>query len=164
MATERSFRGARTGALVYPQTRRTDRGRDPFGVPVADPYRWLENDVRNDPEVKSWVDAQNAVTDSLPETLPGREAFEKRMTQLYDYERFGVPRKKGGHYFYMRNSGLQNQSVLFVRDGLDGAARQLIDPNAWSADGATALAEWTPTKTASCSLIRSRTAAPIGAR
>jgi prolyl oligopeptidase len=96
--------------------------------------------------VKSWVDAQNAVTNSFLSTLPGREALEKRMTQLYDYERFGVPRKKGGHYFYMRNSGLQNQSVLFVRDGLDGAPRQLIDPNNWSADGATALAEWTPSE------------------
>jgi prolyl oligopeptidase len=117
-----------------------------FGVPVADPYRWLENDVRNDNEVKAWVDAQNSVTNSFLEKLPGREAFEKRMTELYDYERFGVPEKKSGHYFYTHNSGLQNQSVLFVRDGLNGAARQLIDPNGWSADGATALAEWTPSE------------------
>lgn len=133
-------------AIAYPQTRRTDTVDTQFGVPVADPYRWLENDVRNDNEVKTWVDAQNAATNSLLTTLPGRQALEKRMTELYNYERFGVPEKKGGHYFYTRNSGLQNQSVLFVRDGLDGAARQLIDPNGWSADGATALAEWTPSE------------------
>jgi len=133
-------------ALVYPQVRRTDVVETQFGVPVADPYRWLENDVRNDAGVKSWVDAQNAVTGSFLGKLPGRDAFEKRMTELYDYERFGVPQKKGGHYFYTHNSGLQNQSVLFVRDGLNGTARQLIDPNDWSADGATALAEWTPSE------------------
>ena len=88
------------------------------------------------------------------------------MTELYDYERFGVPEKKGGRYFYTRNDGLQNQSVLFVRDGRRRRGpRQLIDPNGWSADGATALAEWRPERgrQASCS-IRSRTAAPTGAR
>ena len=68
------------------------------------------------------------------------------MTALYDYERFGVPEKKGAHYFYTHNSGLQNQSVLFVRDGAKGEPRQLIDPNGWSKDGATALAEWTPSE------------------
>ena len=68
------------------------------------------------------------------------------MTELYDYERFGLPVKKGGLYFYTHNSGLQNQSVLFVRQGVQGEARQLIDPNGWSADGATALAEWNPSE------------------
>nr|WP_246104846.1 prolyl oligopeptidase family serine peptidase [Sphingomonas xanthus] len=115
-----------------------------FGENVADPYRWLENDVRNDPEVRAWVTAQNAVTDAFLESLPLRDKFKARMTELYDYERFGIPREKGGRYFYSRNDGLQNQSVLYVRSSADGEGRVLIDPNGWSADGATALAEWSP--------------------
>ena len=83
-------------ALAYPQTRRTDQVDPQFGVQVADPYRWLENDVREDAEVKSWVDAQNNVTNAFLTTLPGRDALEARIKQLYDYERFGVPTKKGG--------------------------------------------------------------------
>lgn len=133
-------------ALAYPPTRRGDTVDTKFGVTVADPYRWLENDVRTDLEVRSWVTAQNRVTDAFLATLPSREAFRKRITELYDYERFGVPEKKGGDYFYTRNDGLQNQSVLYVRDRLDGEGRLLIDPNAWSQDGATALGEWVPSE------------------
>ncbi|RIX32136.1 S9 family peptidase [Sphingomonas edaphi] len=143
-ALEAAAATQKEGSIAYPLTRRTYLVDPQFGVQVADPYRWLENDVRNDPEVRSWVTAQNEVTDKFLETLPLRETFKARMTQLYDYERFGIPRKKGGHYFYTRNDGLQNQSVLYVRDKVDGEGRVLIDPNGWSADGATALAEWTP--------------------
>ena len=132
--------------IAYPQTRTVDVVEDHFGVKVADPYRWLENDVRNDPEVANWVAEENKVTDGFLQTLPLRDWFKQRMTALYDYERFGLPVKKGGRYFYTHNSGLQNQSVLFFRDGLNGEARQLIDPNTWSKDGATALAEWTPSE------------------
>lgn len=132
--------------LTYPATRRGDVVEAQFGVAVADPYRWLENDVREDAEVAQWVAAQNAVTDAYLSKLPGRAAFKARMTELYDYERIGTPTKKGGRYFYSRNDGLQNQSVLYVRDSLDGAGRVLIDPNGWSADGATALAEWVPSE------------------
>src|SRR5689334_12120659 len=132
--------------FAYPDTRRVDVVEDHFGVQVADPYRWLEDDVRNDPAVASWVAAENQVTDKFLATLPLRGWFKERMTALYDYERFGIPVKKGAHYFYTHNSGLQNQGVLFVRDGAEGEARQLIDPNGWSADGATALAEWTPSE------------------
>jgi hypothetical protein len=114
-------------ALAYPPTRRADLVETQFGAQVADPYRWLENDVRNDAEVKAWVDAQNVVTNQFFTTLPGREALEKRITELYDYERFGVPTKKGGRYFYAHNSGLQNQSVLFVRDSLDGEGRGRLE-------------------------------------
>ena len=130
--------------ITYPQTHRVDVVDTQFGVPVADPYRWLENDVRNDPQVEAWVTAENHVTDAFLAKLPLRDWFKQRVTALYDYERFGLPVKKGTHYFYTHNSGLQNQSVLFVRNGLSGEPRQLIDPNSWSADGATALAEWTP--------------------
>ena len=132
--------------LTYPATKRVDLVENQFGTPVADPYRWLENDVRNDSEVASWVAAQNNVTNSFLQTLPGRQALEKRMTELYDYERFGTPQKKGGRYFYAHNSGLQNQAVLFVRDSLNGEGRVLIDPNPWAKDGATALAEWVPSE------------------
>ena len=146
MAAQGADAAAAQSGLTYPQTRRADLVETQFGAQVADPYRWLENDVRNDAEVKAWVDAQNVVTNQFLGTLPGREALEQRITQLYDYERFGVPTKKGGRYFYAHNSGLQNQSVLYVRDSLDGQGRVLIDPNGWSADGATALADWAPSE------------------
>ncbi len=130
--------------LSYPDTRRVDQVDEQFGVKVADPYRWLENDVRKDPEVAAWVAAENEVTDAYLATLPGRDIFKDRLTRLIDYERFGVPVKKGGHYFYSRNAGLQNQSPIYVRDQVDGPGRLLIDPNTLSKDGATALGEWVP--------------------
>lgn len=132
--------------LTYPQTTRGDVVEEQFGERIADPYRWLENDVREDAQVRAWVTAQNEVTNTYLATLPGRAAFRARMTQMYDYERFGLPEEAGGHYFYTRNDGLQNQSVLYVRDGLNGTPRVLIDPNGWSQDGATALAEWAPSE------------------
>src|SRR5437868_165150 len=136
--------GATAAAIAYPQTKRTDLVETQFGVHVADPYRWLENDVRTDADVRQWVDAQNGVTNAFLAKLPGRQALKARLTQLFDYERFAAPEKKGGRYFYTHNSGLQNQGVLFVRDQVGGEGRVLIDPNPWSKDGATALAEWEP--------------------
>lgn len=133
-------------ALRYPDTTREDVTDTLFGSQVADPYRWLENDVREDARVREWVTAQNQVTDSYLATLPTRAAFKARMTQIFDYERFGLPEKRGQRYFYTRNDGLQNQSVLYVRDGTGGTPRVLIDPNTWSQDGATALAEWVPSE------------------
>ncbi len=131
-----------TVPLNYPETRRVSVVDEQFGVKVADPYRWLENDVREDKEVASWVAAQNQVTDAYLATLPGRDVFKSRLTTLFDYERFGIPVHKGDRYFYSHNSGLQNQAVLYVREQLNGQGRVLIDPNTWSADGATALGEW----------------------
>jgi prolyl oligopeptidase len=128
----------------YPHTRALDLSEEQFGEKISDPYRWLENDVRGDPEVRKWVTEQNDVTNSYLKSLPGREIFAARIKQLYNFERFGVPRKAGKRYFYTRNDGLQNQSVLWVRDGLNGTPRMLIDPNVWAKDGATALAEWMP--------------------
>ncbi len=125
--------------LNYPRTERGDTVDEQFGIKVADPYRWLEADVRGDEKVRAWVTAQNGLTDAYLATLPGRQIFKDRMKALYNYERFGLPSKKGGKYFYSRNTGLQNQSVLYVRDGLNGTPRVLIDPNAWAKDGATAL-------------------------
>jgi len=131
---------------VYPKTRRGDVVEQHFGERIVDPYRWLENDVRSDREVADWVERQDAVTRSYLDRLPGREAFAASIRRLIDYERFGIPRKAGGRYFYTRNSGLQNQSALYVRDKLHGAARLLLDPNAWSGDGATALDQWEPSR------------------
>ncbi|MBU1606952.1 MAG: prolyl oligopeptidase family serine peptidase, partial [Alphaproteobacteria bacterium] len=130
----------------YPATRATDTSETLFGETIADPYRWLENDVRTDPQVAQWVEAQNTVTDAYLETLPGTAWFKKRLAELIDYERFGIPNKAGDRYFYSYNSGLMNQAQYFVRDGWDGEARLLLDPNQWSADNATALADTAPSK------------------
>ncbi len=132
--------------LDYPKTRKTNLVDEQFGVKVADPYRWLEDDVRVNLEVADWVKAQNAVTENYLDTLPGKEVLAARMKKLFDYERFGLPEKAGGHYFFTKNNGLQNQSVLYVRKGLSGKDRVLIDPNAWAKDGATALDSWVPSK------------------
>ncbi|HYN45683.1 MAG TPA: prolyl oligopeptidase family serine peptidase, partial [Allosphingosinicella sp.] len=132
--------------LAYPETARGDVVEEQFGERVADPYRWLENDVRQDPQVRAWVTAQNELSSRFLAALPGRAEIRARMTQLYNYERFGIPERAGTRYFYTRNDGLQNQSVLYVREGLAGAPRILIDPNSWARDGATALAEWHPSE------------------
>jgi len=133
-------------ALRYPITERLPLVETQFGERVADPYRWLENDVREDPRVAQWVDAQNRVTRGYLDQLPRRDWFEKRIAELIDYERIGIPRKAGRSYFYERNSGLQNQAQLFVRKGLAGKPRLLIDPNSWSGDGADALSAWEPSE------------------
>jgi len=130
----------------YPATRATDTSETLFGEAIADPYRWLENDVRTDPQVAQWVEAQNTVTGAYLETLPGTAWFKERLAELIDYERFGIPNKAGDRYFYSYNSGLMNQAQYFVRDGWDGEARLLLDPNQWSADNATALADTAPSK------------------
>jgi prolyl oligopeptidase len=130
--------------LTYPETRQDDVVETRFGEAIADPYRWLENDVRSDAEVADWVDRQNATSHAYLAGLPQRSWFAARIRALMDYERFGLPQKAGSRYFYTRNSGLQNQPQLLVRNGLTGKPRLLLDPNTWTSDGATALAEWVP--------------------
>jgi|TARA_R110002126_G_scaffold152831_7_gene300037 prolyl oligopeptidase len=130
--------------LTYPEARTVDVVEEQFGEYIADPYRWLENDVREDPEVAEWVKAENAVTDAYLEKLPGRKVLADSMTELFDFDDLGNPDEAGGKYFYERKSGGQNQAVLYVRDGADGEERMLIDPATWSKDGATALAGWKP--------------------
>ena len=125
--------------LPYPETKQVKQVDDYHGTEVADPYRWLEDDVRESDEVAAWVEAQNKVTFGFLESIPERKAIEKRLTELWDFEKFGSFFKKGGRYYYFYNSGLQNQSVLYVMDSLDGEARVLIDPNTWSDDGTVAL-------------------------
>ncbi|WP_419722896.1 prolyl oligopeptidase family serine peptidase [Sphingobium aquiterrae] len=130
--------------LNYPATRRDDLIEDHFGIKVSDPFRWLEGDARGDPAVRDWVNRQNALTTDYLKTLPGRAILHGRMARFYNYGRYSTPKKAGGRYFFTYNSGLQNQSPLFVRDGLSGARRLLIDPNGFSKDAAMALAEWAP--------------------
>ncbi|MBK9587196.1 MAG: S9 family peptidase [Sphingomonadales bacterium] len=128
----------------YPHTRASELVEDHFGEMVADPFRWLENDVRTNQEVRDWVNRENALSSGYLSALPGRTILAERMKQIIGFERYGTPRKAGRFYFYLRNDGLQNQSVLYVREGLDGRPRSLVDPNGWARDGATALAEWMP--------------------
>ncbi len=135
--------------LAYPTTRgretvETFRSARDGEVVIADPFRWLENDVRESDEVAAWVGAQNEVTFGYLEKLPGREAIAERLTELFDYERFSLPTERGGHYFYYRNDGLQDQAVYWVQDDLDAEPRVLLDPNTWSDDGTVALAGAVP--------------------
>ncbi len=132
--------------ISYPKTNTVAVVDEQFGIKVADPYRWLEDDVRVAPAVADWVGQQNAVTDAYLKTLPGKDVLAARMKKLYDYERFGLPEKAGKRYFFTKNDGLQNQSVLYARSGLNGKDRVLIDPNTWAKDGATALDAWVPSK------------------
>ena len=110
------------------------------GVKVPDPYRWLEDDVRTSKEVADWVKAQNEVTFKYLKDIPERPLIEKRLTQLWNYEKYGSPFKRGGSYYYFKNDGLQNQYVLYRLESLDAQPQVLIDPNTWSKDGTVALA------------------------
>ena len=130
----------RDGKIAYPETTTVDHVDDYHGNEVADPFRWLEDDVRESDAVKGWVDAQNEVTFAYLATIPERELIVKRMRELWDYERFSLPRKAGGRYFYGYNNGLQNQNVIYTQESLDADAELLIDPNTWSDDGTIALA------------------------
>jgi prolyl oligopeptidase len=122
----------------YPDARRDESVVDDYhGTRVADPYRWLEDP--DSPETRAWVEAENKVTFGYLESIPQREKLKKRMTELWDYEKFGIPHREGSRYFWSRNSGLQNQSVYYVADGLDATPRVLLDPNTLSKDGTVAL-------------------------
>ncbi|WP_022683287.1 prolyl oligopeptidase family serine peptidase [Sphingobium bisphenolivorans] len=135
---------AKASGLRYPGAKRLDLVEDHFGVKVADPYRWLEGDLRTDPAVQAWVGQENALTRRVIDALPGRAILKQRMQALFAHGRYTLPRKAAGRYFYGYNSGLQNQTPLFVREGLAGPQRLLIDPNQWAKDGSAALAEWAP--------------------
>jgi prolyl oligopeptidase len=128
--------------LRYPAARKSDQVDLYHGVAVRDPYRWLEN--TNSPETRAWIEAQNALTQEYLRAVPQRTAIHDRLTELWNYPRHGVPQKEGGRYFYTENSGLQNQSVLYVQDNPRSPARVLLDPNVLSADGTVSLAWWEP--------------------
>ena len=137
--------GPATGAVAaappfaYPPTEAVDHVDVLHGVEVPDPYRWLEEDVRESARVAAWVEAQNRVTSAYLDTLPSRPRILARLSELYDHERYDLPDKEGGRYFFERNDGLQNQDVVYVQDTLQGQPAVLVDPNTWSADGTVAL-------------------------
>jgi prolyl oligopeptidase len=124
-------------AISYPPARKADVVDDYHGTKVPDPYRWLE-DV-DSPETRAWVEAENRVTFGYLEQIPERERIRRRLTELWNYPKYGAPFKKGGRYFFFKNSGLQNQSVLYTQRSLTAAPEVLLDPNTLSADGTVAL-------------------------
>jgi len=127
---------------AYPRARKADTVDDYHGTRVADPYRWLEDP--DSAETRAWVEAENKVTFAFLESIPARAKLKERLTRLWDYERFGVPQKEGARYFFTRNTGLQNQSVIYSSESLDGEPKPLLDPNALSADGTVALSGQVP--------------------
>jgi len=131
-------------ALIYPVTDKVDHVDTYHGTDVADPFRWLEDDVRESEAVASWVDAENKVTFAYLDTIAERPAIHSRMKELWDYERFSLPVKEGGRYFYSYNNGLQNQDVIYTLTELGAEPDLLIDPNTWSEDGTVALASYFP--------------------
>ncbi|MBV9211232.1 MAG: S9 family peptidase, partial [Acidobacteria bacterium] len=123
--------------LIYPQAKRVDQVDDYFGTKVADPYRWLED--ADSAETRAWVEAQNQVTFGYLNQIPERAQIKERLTKLWNYEKYGTPWKEGGRYFFSKNDGLQNQSVVYTMTSLDGTPKVLIDPNKLSTDGTVAL-------------------------
>jgi len=126
-------------ALTYPDAVRGDIVDTWHQTLVPDPYRWLEGDVREHPDVSDWVDAQNEVTFSHLHAIPERAAIRARLEALWNYDRTSSPIKVGGVYYYTHNDGLQNQSVWYAADTINGTPRTLLDPNTWSEDGTVAI-------------------------
>ena len=121
----------------YPQTAKGDVIDDYFGTKITDPYRWLEDD--NSPETADWVNAQNEVTKHYLSQIPFRKRIRERLTDIWDYPRYSTPFKKGDYYYFFKNDGLQNQSVLYRQKTLDGDPETFLDPNTLSNDGTVAL-------------------------
>ena len=130
----------------YPAARKTDHVDRYHGLRVPDPYRWLEDD--NSTETAAWVAAQNAITFPYLERIPFRQHFQRRVQELNKFEKYSAPSRKGRYFFFSRNEGLQNQSVLFIQKGFEGTPEVLIDPNAWSEDGTVRLTVFRPSKDA----------------
>ena len=121
----------------YPEVRKDSISDDYFGTIVNDPYRWLEDDRSE--ETADWVKAQNEVTFDYLSQIPYRDQLKNRLTELWNYEKVSTPFNKGKYYFYYKNDGIQNQSVLYYREGLEGEEKVLLNPNEWSEDGTAAM-------------------------
>lgn len=130
--------------LSYPVTRKADQVDAYHGTTVADPYRWLEDD--NSAETKAWVIAQNQVTDKFLEAMPQRLPARRIYTELYNFERFGIPFKEGGRYFWSRNDGLQQQNVIYTAKSLKDTPVVALEPNTLSKDGTVALSGLVPSR------------------
>lgn len=122
---------------TYPKAKKVDTVDVYFGHEVADPYRWLEDD--NSKETEEWVNAENELTQSYLDKIPFRNDLKNRLTDIWNYPKYGVPFNKGDNYFFFKNNGIQNQSVLYIQNGINGEPKVLLDPNKLSEDGTVAL-------------------------
>lgn len=129
---------------AYPQARKDNTADDYFGTRVADPYRWLEHDTAAD--VAEWVKAENKVTNDYLGQIPYRQKIKARLTEIWNFPKYSAPFKEGDYYFFFKNDGLQNQSVLYYQKGPDGTPEVFIDPNTLSADGTVSLSSFTFSK------------------
>lgn len=129
------------GQITYPISTKGTQTDNYHGTVVADPYRWLEDD--NSAETKAWVQQQNAVTEKYLASIPFRKKVQDRLTALWDYPKYGSPSKKGAYYYFSKNEGLQNQSIIYRQKGLDGTPEVFFDPNKLSNDGTAALGGFT---------------------
>ena len=127
---------------TYPVAKTVDQTDVYHGVEVKDPYRWLEN--ADDPATVAWVKKENDLSRAYVRGYAGYENMRARLTKLWNYEKFSLPHRRGDRYFFEKNNGLQNQSVLYVQTGLQGKPVAVLDPNGWSTDGTVALSSWTP--------------------
>jgi prolyl oligopeptidase len=130
--------------IHYPVTEKVHQVDTYFGIDVADPYRWLEDD--NSPETAKWVEEENKVTFGYLESIPFRSKIKERLEELYNYPKYTAPFRKGEYFFFYKNDGLQNQSVLYIQKGLEGTPEVLLDPNTFSKDGTTRLSTFTLSK------------------
>jgi len=128
--------------FAYPEARKADASDDYHGTKVGDPYRWLEDP--DSAETRAWVEAENRLTFAYLEAIPARAKLKARLTQLWNYEKFGTPNKEGDRYFFSKNTGLQNQSVIYSAETLAADPRVLLDPNTLTADGTVALSGLEP--------------------
>ena len=126
-----------TITVTYPETKKVDSTTTYFGTEIKDPYRWLEDD--KSAETAAWVKAENEVTFGYLEQIPFRKALKERMEKLWNYEKISAPFKEGDYTYFYKNDGLQNQSVLYRKDK-DGKEEVFLDPNGFSSDATTSLA------------------------
>ncbi len=134
---------AKTERLVYPEARKGDVVDEYHGTNVPDPYRWLEDP--DSPETRAWIEIQNRLTFGYLEQIPERQKIHERLTAVWNYEKYDLPHKYGNRYFFTKNDGLQNQSILYTVKSLDDEPVMLLDPNGFSEDGTVALSGWSPT-------------------
>ena len=133
---------AQSPKFSYPPARKAELTEELFGVKVSDPYRWMEES--GSAELNDWLAAQGRLTSGYLGELPLRAHFQKRITELWNYSKTSIPTVEGGRLFYRRNEGLQQQSAIYMREGLDGPRQLVLDPNAMFPDGSTALADFRP--------------------
>ncbi len=127
---------------TYPVPPQTDTVDEYHGQKIKDIYRTLEDS--DEPNTRTWIEAENKLTDGFLKSIPQRTAIQQRLTKLWNYERFGLPVERNGKLFWTRNDGLQNQEVLYVADSPTAEPRVLLDPNTLREDGTVALSDWVP--------------------